>query len=110
MSDINQIFLTGRLGQDPEVKYFESGTNNAKFSIGVNRWNKKAEKEIVSWIPCVAWGSLAEYVGEYIKKGDFVFISGSLQKETWQDSNGIQKSNTYVLIEQIKTQSKKQGE
>ena len=44
------------------------------------------------------------------QKGDLVFISGSLQKETWQDSNGIQKSNTYVLIEQIKTQSKKQGE
>lgn len=108
MADINQIFITGRLGQEPEIKCFESGAMRVLISVGVNRWNKKAEKEIVTWFNCVAWGKLAEYVGEYIKKGDMVFISGSLQKEVWKDDSGNTKSNTYILIEQIKGQSKKQ--
>lgn len=107
MSDINQIFLSGRLGQDPEMKYFESGAKNVKFSIGVNRWNKKQEQEIVTWFNCIAWGAKAEFIGEYIKKGNMVFISGCLQKEIWKDEQGNQKSNTYILIDEIKTQSKK---
>lgn len=107
MSDINNVFLSGRLGKDPEMKYFETGAKRVIISIGTNRWSKKQEKEIVSWFTCVAWGNKSEFIGEYLKKGDMVFVSGSLQKEVWQDANGNQKSSTYILIDEIKAQSKK---
>lgn len=108
MSDINQVFLSGRLGQDPKMKYFGSLAKNVNISIGVNRWSQKEEKENIAWFNCVAWGSKAEFIGEYIKKGDLVFVTGSLQKDVWEDEQGNKKSNTYILIEKIKTQSKKQ--
>lgn len=41
MSDINNVFLTGRIGADPNMKYFESGSVKTSISVGVNRWNKK---------------------------------------------------------------------
>jgi len=107
VADINNVFMSGRLGNDPEIKYFESGKKNVKISIGVNKWNKSKESEIVTWFNCVAWGNKAEFIGEYIKKGDMVFVSGSLQKDVYKDENGNQKSNTYILIDEIKTQSKK---
>lgn len=108
MSDINAIHMTGRLGQTPEIKYFDSGSVNVKFSIGVNKWIKKQEQEVVTWFNCIAWGKKAEFIGEYIKKGDLVYIEGSLSKETWKDEQGNTKSNTYILVDEIKTQSKKQ--
>lgn len=41
MSDINTICISGRLGEDPTVKYFESGSIKTTLSIGVNRYNAK---------------------------------------------------------------------
>lgn len=41
MSDINTICISGRLGEDPKVKYFESGSVKVDLSIGVNRYNAK---------------------------------------------------------------------
>lgn len=108
MADINQVFLTGRLGQAPDMKYFESGSKRVVISVGVNRYSKREDKEIVTWFNCVAWGTKAEFIAEYLQKGDLVFVSGSLQKEVWKDEQGNQKSNTYILIEEIKSQSKKQ--
>ena len=41
MGDINTVCISGRLGDDPEVKYFESGSIKVSFSIGVNRYSSK---------------------------------------------------------------------
>ena len=48
MSDINTITLSGRLGGDPEFKYFESGAKTVTISIGVNKWSKKQNQEVVT--------------------------------------------------------------
>ena len=91
MADINQIFITGRLGQEPEIKCFESGAMRVLISVGVNRWNKKAEKEIVTWFNCVAWGKLAEYVGEYIKKATWFSFREVFKKKFGKTIQEIQK-------------------
>lgn len=41
MSDINNIFISGRIGTDPKLNYFESGAVTCELSVGVGRWNKK---------------------------------------------------------------------
>ena len=35
--EINTISLVGRAGREPDVKYFESGSLVANFSLAVNR-------------------------------------------------------------------------
>jgi single-strand DNA-binding protein len=44
----NVVVLVGRVGQDPEIKYFESGSVKAKLSVAVNRTFSK-ENQITDW-------------------------------------------------------------
>lgn len=108
MSDINNVHLSGRIGTQPEIKYFESGAVKCKISIGVNRWSAKDKKEIVAWFDCHAWGKKAEFIAEYAKSGDMVFISGELQKDTYTDAGGKQCSNVFVLVDEVKISTKKE--
>ena len=52
---INVVVLVGRVGQDPEMKYFESGKVKTTFSVAVNRWNAAAKKEIADWFYIELW-------------------------------------------------------
>ena len=38
---MNEVLLVGRLGQDAELKYFESGACKASFSVATNRYDYK---------------------------------------------------------------------
>lgn len=101
MSDINSIYLTGNLGQDPEIKYLESGKVLTKFSIANNRYIGADKPEKTTWIPCRVWGHNAEFVGEYAKQGSRVTIEGSLLIDRYQNQNGESASTAYVLVEKI---------
>ena len=43
---MNNVVLVGRAGQDPEMKYFESGKVKTTFSVAVNRWDSKVKEEV----------------------------------------------------------------
>lgn len=102
MSDINNVFISGRLGADPVMRYFETGSKIVTISIGVNKWNKKAEKEVVTWHNCKAWGTKAEFIAETAKKGAMLFVSGTLEKDVYKDANGNNCATTYILINEVK--------
>ena len=42
---INAINLVGRAGRDPEVRYFESGSLVANFTLAVNRRSRNEEPD-----------------------------------------------------------------
>lgn len=107
MSDINTICISGRLGEDPKVKYFESGSVKVDLSIGVNRYNAKKQAEEVTWHKAVAWGKKAEFIAEVAKSGALVYIQGSLQKDTYKDENGNNRASVYILVEEIKVTNKR---
>lgn len=102
MSDINTVTISGRLGNAPIIKYFETGSVTCELSVGVNKYNSKKQEEEVTWHICRAWGKKAEYISEYAKKGSVVLITGSLEKDVYEDKEGKNRANSYVLIEQIK--------
>lgn len=108
MSDINTVNISGRLGADPIIKYFESGSVTAEISIAVNKYNSKEGKETATWHVARAWGKRAEYIGEYAKSGDAVIITGSLEKDVYKDKDGKTRANSYILISQIKTLPRKE--
>ena len=107
---MNSVTLIGNLGQDPEMKYFDSGAKVTKFSLALNSYNKKEEKEVTDWVNCEAWKKTAELIGEYCKKGDKVAVEGSLKTQNWEDDNGNKRSKTFVLVSRIEfLTSKKQA-
>jgi single-strand DNA-binding protein len=102
-SDLNRVILIGRLTRDPELKYLQSGTAVARFSIANNRRYSTAgeKKEQVSFFECIAWSKLAEMLTEYCKKGQRIGIEGRLQQRSWDDQEGKKRSSVEIVVENV---------
>ena len=93
---INSVVVVGRAGQDPEMKYFESGKVKTTFSVAVGRWDAKTKSEVTDWFNIELWDKLAEVAGEYVKKGRLVAVDGRLASSKWSDASGSQKERFFV--------------
>jgi single-strand DNA-binding protein len=96
----NTVTVTGNLTSDPEIKYFDSGTAKASFSIADNRtWTDNGEKkEQVSFYDVDAWRFLAEDVARVLTKGVRVTITGRLEQQSWTDKTTGDKRSKVVII------------
>lgn len=97
---LNKVMIIGNVGRDPEMRYTPDGKAQAKFSVAVSRaWtNQEGErKEETEWFNVVAWDKLAEICGEYVKKGQKIYVEGRLQTRTWEGQDG-QKHKTTDLV------------
>jgi single-strand DNA-binding protein len=99
MSSINSVSLTGRLGADPETRYFESGSVVAKFRLALSEF--AGGKEITHWVSVEAWGKTAEIAANYLKRGSLVGVSGSLKEESWTNRDGSKASRLVVKADRI---------
>lgn len=102
---VNKWIGIGNLGYDPEVRYTNSGTPVASFSIGCSEKYKDASGswvEKTEWVNIVAWQKLAEICGEYLRKGSRVYIEGKLQTSKYTDRNGNERYKTEVNCKEMK--------
>ncbi|MBY0358376.1 MAG: single-stranded DNA-binding protein [Candidatus Obscuribacterales bacterium] len=90
---VNAVMLVGRVGKDPEMRYFESGRVKTTFSVAVNRPTKERETD---WFDIELWGRQAEVAGEYVRKGSLVGIEGRLDFNSWSDDSGVKQTKPYV--------------
>ena len=96
---INAINLVGRAGRDPEVRYFESGSIVANFTIAVNRRSRNEEPD---WFNLEIWGKQAQVAADYVKKGSLLGISGSLKLDQWSDkTTGESKSKPVIRVDRL---------
>ena len=84
--------ITGRLGNDPEMRYTDGGTPVANVSIAHN-WLHRDER-LVKWIRCSIWGELAEKAMTALHKGDLVKVSGTVTYRTWRRQDGTSVEET----------------
>ena len=82
--EINTINLVGRAGREPDVRYFESGSTVANFTLAVNRISKGDEPD---WFNLEIWGKQAQIAADYVKKGSLIGITGSFKIDSWKDKN-----------------------
>ena len=103
---LNQCNFIGRLGQDVEIRYMPDGKAAANISIGCSeKWKDKQtgeQKERTEWVRGSAFGKLAEIMGEYLRKGSLVYISGKMQTRKWQDQTGQDRYSTEIVINEMK--------
>lgn len=99
---INKVILVGNLGDDPTVRYAQSGAAITTISVATSEsWKDKngEQQERTEWHRVKAFGRLAEIMGEYLKKGAQVYIEGSLRTEKFTDKNGVEKYSTDVIAD-----------
>ena len=99
---MNKIMLIGRLTKDPELRYTQSGTAVASFTLAVDRRfpNQNGERE-ADFINCVAWNKSAEFVANYFHKGKQMALEGRLQVRSYEGDDGQRRWVTEVVVEQM---------
>ncbi len=102
---VNKVLIIGNLGQDPEIRYTQSNTAIANFSVATSEtWKDKQTgepREQTEWHRCVAYRRLAEIVGEYLKKGSKVYVEGRLQTRKWQGQDGVERYTTEIVVNEM---------
>lgn len=100
---LNKIILMGRLGRDPEVRYTQSGTPVASFSLAVDRdfVDQATGRRPTDWIEVVAWNAKAKFAQQYFRKGQLAVVEGRLQIRDWTDKEGAKRRTAEVVADQI---------
>ncbi len=102
---VNKVILVGNLGKDPEVRYTPGGSAVANVTIATSeQWKDKQtgdNQERTEWHRVVFFGRLAEIVSEYVKKGQQIYIEGSLRTNKWQDQSGNDRYTTEIIASEM---------
>ena len=100
---LNQIVIMGRLTRDPELRYTQSGTPVASFTLAVDRdfADKENGERQTDFIDCVAWRQSGEFVTKYFQKGSMAIIKGRLQIRDWEDKDGNKRRSAEVVADSV---------
>ena len=108
---LNKVMLIGNLGADPEIRTIPSGSRVATFSLATSRtWNAASgqKQEKTEWHRCEVWNSrkegsgLVEVVEKYLKKGDKVYVEGSIEYRSYEDKkDGVTKYITEIKVRDL---------
>ena len=101
MSNVNRIFIIGRLTSDPELRVVGQGSQLCKFTLAVDRPNRNTGSQNADFIPVVAWANLAEICGKYLKKGRLAYVGGRIQTRKYQTTEGENRYVTEVVASEM---------
>jgi len=100
---INKVILVGNLGQDPEIRSFQSGTRVANLSLATSEnWKDKMtgeRKEKTEWHRVVLFNAgLVDLAEKYLRKGSKVYIEGKLETRSYETASGEKRYTTEVVL------------
>lgn len=98
---INNVVLTGRLVEIPELCYTPNNKAVSHFTIAIDRPYRKDVEKQADFIRIVAWGSIAEFVCKYFSKGQKIAIIGSIRTGSYVDKTGVKKYTFDVMAEKV---------
>jgi len=94
---LNKVHLVGRVGHDPEVKYFESGKVVCNFAIAVNRTKTETD-----WFDLEIWDKTAEVAKNYVREGSLIGVTGSLKFDRWNDrTTGDERQKPVIRVDKL---------
>jgi single-strand DNA-binding protein len=100
---VNKVILIGNLGQDPEVRTFQSGGRVVNLRIATSEtWKDKTSgerKERTEWHTVAIFNEpLGKIAEQYLRKGSKVYLEGQLETRKWQDQSGADRYATEVVV------------
>jgi len=107
---VNKAILVGYVGNDPEIRYLDSGTPVCTFRLATSEVyrNKNGEKVTTTeWHNIVLWRGLAEIAEKYVKKGMQLYIEGRIRTRSWDDKDGNKRYTTEIVADNMQMLSRK---
>lgn len=99
MSSVNKVMLLGRVGKEPVIRQTATGSVVANLSMATSTFSSKDghRQEYTEWHNIVAFNKAAEVIQSYVKKGDQIFVEGSLQTRKYE-KDGIERYSTEIIV------------
>jgi single-strand DNA-binding protein len=98
--NLNVVNLVGRVGGDPDVKFFESGAVKCTLTLAVNRRTRNSDQP--DWFNLELWDKTAKVAADYVRKGSLIGVQGSLKIETWSDrTTGTNRSKPVIRVDRL---------
>ena len=103
---VNRVILLGNVGQDPRVKYFDTGSAVATFPLATTDRaytlaNGTQIPERTEWHNIVASNRLAEIVDKYVHKGDKLYLEGKIRTRSYSDQSGAMRYITEIFVDNM---------
>lgn len=102
--DLNQVMLIGRATKDPELKNTPQGQTVATFNLATSQtWKDQSgqKQEKTEFSNIVAWGKLAEIIGQYVKKGSKLYVQGRLETRDWTGQDNVKRYRTEIILKDM---------
>ena len=110
---LNKVMLIGNVGRDPEVRYLDGNSGNAKvatFTLATTeryRDRNGETRENTEWHNIVAWRGNADVCERFVKKGTQLFIEGRIRTRSWDDQTGNKRYTTEIIADNLQLLGKK---
>ena len=110
---LNKVMLIGNVGRDPEVRYLDGNSGNAKvatFTLATTeryRDRNGETRENTEWHNIVAWRGNADVAERFVRKGTQLFIEGRIRTRSWDDQTGNKRYTTEIIVDNLQLLGKK---
>lgn len=96
MASVNRAILIGNLGHDPVFRMEPDGTPVANFNLATNL--RHGEKTYTEWHKVKVTGALAESTRDAFKKGDCIYVTGSLRTHRWKTKRTQEERQAIYIL------------
>lgn len=105
---MNKVYLIGNLTRDPELSTTSSGVSVCRLSIAVGRRfsNADGERE-TDFFNITAWRGTAENCAKFLKKGNKIAVSGSIQTRNYERADGTKGFAVDIIADEVEFLSSK---
>ena len=99
---MNKVYLIGNLTRDPELSTTTSGVSVCRLSIAVSRRfsNADGERE-TDFFTITAWRGTAENCAKFLKKGNKIAVSGSIQTRNYERADGTKGFAVDIIADEV---------
>lgn len=106
MKDENEVKISGQIASDLKITKYKDKENNKEIlfvgfllSSEKKRIMKREQPNNNLWIN--AYGEVAEFCNQYLSKGRYVLIKGTIETEGWRDKKGQMHFKCFIKAESI---------
>lgn len=103
---MNRVNLIGRVTRDINVKNYGENGRYVNINLAVEDYDRDRKEKTTNFIDLIAWNYRADFINQYVNKGDLIAIDGMIRVNSFNDEQGNKKYSTKVEIKDCKILSK----